>query len=95
MFLAASAGLLGFYALLAVLIPLIVEGIKKYTNWIPSRYLPLLPPVLGFVAVFLTQLSTGVGFIAAVNAALVAGGIGVGGSAAMIRQIKTKTISNK
>lgn len=85
-------GILGIYALMAVVIPLIVEGIKKYTNWIPARYLPLLPPVLGFVGVFFTQLSTGVGVVAALTAA-VAGGMGVGGAGAMLRQIKTKTLS--
>ena len=91
-------GIYAIYALSALLIPLIIEWIKKYTTWIPGRLLPVLPPVLGFVTVFLTQLSLGpgVGFIAALQAALSSQGLidvsAVGGGAAMIRQIATRTV---
>lgn len=87
-------GIYAVYALLAVVIPFLVEQLKKF-SFIPSRFLPFLPSILGFLTVFLTELSTGSAFISAVWAALGIGGLIVGGVSAMGRQVVVKGIKKQ
>jgi len=89
MFLATSVGVLSIYALLAVIIPLLINGLKKL-ELIPAKWLTILPAVLAFVGVLFTQLATGVGWVVAITTALSVDTLAVGGTAAMLRQIKVK-----
>ena len=82
---------LAIYGLLAIAIPFVVEWLKKY-DYIPSRFLPFIPPIIGFVTVLLTELSTGTAFFTALTLALGIGSVGIGGASTMGRQIFVKGI---
>ena len=87
-------GIYAIYVLLAVAIPILVRGLRQF-NFIPNRFLPFLPAILAFVGVLFTQLGTGVGWIAALTAAIGVEGIATGGAAATLRQMYVKGIKNQ
>ena len=84
-------GIYAFYALLAIVIPFIVQEMKKL-SFIPQRFVAWIPLVLGFVSVFFTELSMGAPFMTAALMALGIGGVGIGGAATQGRNIVVKSL---
>ena len=87
-------GMTAIYGLLVVLIPLLFSWLKQF-SFVPTRWLPIITPIVGVLGVLLAQLATGLSFIEALTVALGAPGLAVGTGTIAVRQFVSRTIKGE